>query len=220
MDLHPCLFRHIFGYTAPRVSPMSNVSKTAQVLSFFAQQYGPRGIPRKRLVKLAYMTDILARQYLGHSITDFDYVKDHYGPNARELPDAVAELEAANLAEQRVERDGQYRTSRLRDSHQPLAFEFSLGENEVLGYVADNYMDMELNEFIDLVVKETDPFTAVEAHGEPLPMQVVDNTMKARIGFDLEAVLQAERRVAEGDYKTLDRFGNDLRAEIAAGHAE
>lgn len=195
---------------------MTDLSKTAQVLSFFAQQYGSPGIPRKRLVKLAYMADVLARQYLGHPVTDFGYIKDHYGPNARELPSVVQELAEAGVAEERVEHDGAYRTIRLLDAHQPIVFDFSLGENEVLSYVVENYKDMELQEFIDLVVKETDPFTAVTTHGEELPMQLVDDTMKQSVGFDLESILSAEHQVAQGHYQTLNQFGDALRAEITA----
>lgn len=103
------------------------VSKTAQVLGFFVQQYGAPGISRKRLVKLAYMADVLSRQYLGHSITDIDYIKDHYGPNARELPDVVTELVDAGLADEDLVRSESYRAIRLRDTHQPIPYDFSLG---------------------------------------------------------------------------------------------
>ena len=196
------------------------LNKSAQVLRFFAQQYGPPGIPRKRLVKLAYMADLLARQYLGRPITDFEYIKDHYGPNTRALPDRVAELTEGGFAEESVEREERFRTIRLRDSHQPHPFSFSRGENEVLAYVQENYLDMELQEFIDLVVKETDPFTAVSQHGETIPMDGVNNEMRARIGFDLEAILSAESQAETGEYKTLREFSDGLRAEIAARHSE
>src|SRR3990172_4747017 len=104
-------------------------SKTAQVLKFFAQQYGHPGVPRKRLAKLVYMADVLARQYLGHPITEFEYIKDHYGPYARSLPDYAEELVGCELAEETTSRDGVRRTVRLRDLGQPLAFQFSPGEN-------------------------------------------------------------------------------------------
>ncbi|MDQ3675069.1 MAG: hypothetical protein M3365_11955, partial [Gemmatimonadota bacterium] len=49
----------------PQANPaLTTPSKTAQVLRYFAQHYGGPGVPRKRLVKLAYMADILSRQYL------------------------------------------------------------------------------------------------------------------------------------------------------------
>jgi hypothetical protein len=197
---------------------MPNISKTAQVLRFFAQQYGPPGIPRKRLVKLAYMADILARQYLGHPITEFVYIKDHYGPNARELPEAAQELLDGELADEHTERDGSYRKIRLRASHKLAVFDFTLGENEVLRYVVDNYLDMDIDEFVDDVVKETDPFKAVDRQEEVIPMDIVDGTKRAEIGFDLERILRAERQAAEGNSMTLADFMNELRTEITARH--
>src|ERR1041384_3195216 len=139
---------------------MPALSKTAQVFKFFAQQYGHPGLPRTKLAKLTYTSDVLARQYLGHPITDLVYIKDHYGPYARALPEYVRELESAELAEQTTHRDGEHRTIRLRDLGRPIAFGFSPGENEILGYVAANYLSMDLDEFIDDVVKRTDPFKA------------------------------------------------------------
>src|SRR5688572_15613925 len=99
---------------------MPELSKTAQVLRLFAQAYGKPGIPRKRLVKLAYVADILAWQYLGHPLTALHWIKDHWGPNARDLPEVTAELEGQELAEEFTARDGAIRTIYLRASHKPL----------------------------------------------------------------------------------------------------
>lgn len=194
---------------------MTQVSKTAQVLQYFAQQWGAPGIPRKRLVKLAYMADILSRQYLGRPITELAYIKDHYGPNARELETFTDELVQANLAQEFIQRDEQLRWIRLRAMGQ-RPFDFTLGETEILGYVTGNYMDMEINEFVDLVVKTTDPFKQVSREGDLLPMSLVDNTVKSEIGFDLERLAIAERQAAEGKFITLTQFANGLRARTAS----
>lgn len=199
---------------------MQEVSKTAQVLRLFAQAYGRPGIPRTRLVKLAYVADILTRQYLGHPLTELRWIKDHYGPNARELPQVTKELVELDLAEEYVTRDGNTRAIRLRASHAPMVFGLTLGENEVLRYIIDNYLSMELEEFIDDVVKATDPFKAVNRHGEELPMDLVNGEKRDEIGFDLEKVLHAERQAAEGEWTTLADFANELRAEITARHAK
>lgn len=199
---------------------MQEVSKTAQVLRLIAQEYGNPGVPRTRLVKLAYVADILTRQYLGYPLTELRWIKDHYGPNARELPEITEELVKLELAEEYTSRDGNSRTIRLRASSTPMVFGLTLGENEVLRYIFDNYLKMELEEFIDDVVKATDPFKAVSRHGEELPMGTVDGEKRDEIGFDLEKVLRAERQAAEGEWTTLADFANDLRAEITARHAE
>ncbi|MGQ0713799.1 MAG: type II toxin-antitoxin system antitoxin SocA domain-containing protein [Gemmatimonadaceae bacterium] len=199
---------------------MATISKNAQVLRLFAQAYAGRGIPRKRLVKLAYMADLLARQYLGRPVTDFIYIKDHYGPNARELPEVTEELTTHDLAQEYVERDGTFRSIRLRASHTPVVFDLTLGENEVLRYVMDNYLNMDLEEFVDDVVKVTDPFRAVQRQGEVIPMELVDGVKRKEIGFDLERILRAEQQAAEGNSVTLAEFVNELRTEITARHAE
>lgn len=72
------------------------LSRNAQLLKYFAQQ--SRGIPRKHLVKMAYVADLVARQYLGHAISDFNYVVHYFGPYPQEAPDAIAELEREGLA--------------------------------------------------------------------------------------------------------------------------
>lgn len=199
---------------------MPELSKTAQVLRLFAQAYGRPGIPRKRLVKLAYVADILARQYLGRPLTELHWVKDHYGPNARDLPEATEELLQRDLADEYTSRDGDYRTIYLRASRQPVAFDFTLGENAVLSYIVDNYLNMDLPELIDEIAKQTDPFKAVERHGEELPMHLVDGKKRGEIGFDLERILRAEQQASEGQWSTVADFANELRAEITARHAE
>jgi hypothetical protein len=186
------------------------ISKTAQVLRFFAQQYGSAGITRKRLVKLAYMSDVLSRQYLGQPITELGYIKDHYGPNARELPEFTKELVEAALADEWETWDGNYRRIRLRAMAPGGMFSFSLGETEILAYVAKNYLAMDIEEFIDSVVKNTDPFKQVIVHGEHLPMHIVDNTVRNGVGFDLERVAAAERQAEEGDFVTLGDLANEL----------
>jgi hypothetical protein len=195
---------------------MAKVSKTAQVLRFFAQQYGPKGIPRKRLVKLAYMADILALQYLGRPMTELHWIKDHYGPNAREVEDFTRELVEANMGDEFTERDGPIRWIRLRASGGPGPFDFTLGDIEILGYINDNYLDMEMEEFVDLVVKTTDPFRQVEREGEAVPMDLVKNTVRNEIGFDLERMAAAEQQAIEGKSITLAQFANGLRARATA----
>src|SRR5437868_6258499 len=124
------------------------ISRNAQVLKFFAQQ--DRGIPRKRLVKMVYETDIIARQYLGGPISTFEWRLFQYGPYSREFPLAVEELVAVGLAwTQDIEptEDGPG-WKRLYDSGKPIVFDFKLEENEVLAYVSTNYLSMPMEELL------------------------------------------------------------------------
>src|SRR5258705_8020504 len=126
---------------------MSDVTKTAQLLHFFAKENGREGVTRKRLAKLAFMADILARQYLGRAISDLEYIKDQFGPYARELPDFTQELVDLEFASEFEERtSATHRKIVLRDRGKPLTYGFTRGENEILAYVMANYAAMDLQE--------------------------------------------------------------------------
>ncbi len=53
------------------------LSRNALLVKYFAQVY--RGIPRKHLVKFIYEADVLAREYLGHPLSKFQYQHAKYG---------------------------------------------------------------------------------------------------------------------------------------------
>jgi hypothetical protein len=182
----------------------ATVSRDAQVLKFFAQQC--RGIPRKRHVKLVYLADVLAREYLGHPISSFEYVRLYYGPYDRRFPEVAQELVLAGLAEEVTEHRTAYpapqRTIRLVDLGLSVPFEFSLGELEVLRYVTENYLDMPMEELIEDVIYETEPMKAGVSEESRLPMELADRRGVDAVGFDLEAVLAAEREIAEGKFTT------------------
>jgi hypothetical protein len=75
---------------------------------------------------------------------------------------------------------------------------------------------MDMEEFVDLVVKTTDPAKQAERLGEDLPMQIVDNVVRNEIGFDLERLAAAEQQAAEGNSVTLAQFANGLRSRAAS----
>jgi uncharacterized protein YwgA len=195
------------------------ISRNAQLLKFFAQQYP--GIPRKRLVKMAYMADLIARQYLGHPISEFEYRADHFGPYPPEITDALAELEAEGLAWTRATEATAEGPSwkQLFDSGHRIVFEFSLEENEVLGYVVKNYLNMPMEELLEDVVYQTTPYKASESFRERLRMEMADNEGKKLVGFDLRAIINAERQVDAGEYLVAREYFDGLRNRIAARHA-
>lgn len=196
----------------------ATVSKNAQLLKYFVQQYS--GIPRKRLVKLVYMTDILSRQFLGRPVSTFQYRLDKFGPYDPAIEDAVAELVGADLAREDVTWEDNFKWKRLRDSGQPIAFDFSLGENEILAYISKNYLSMPMPELLDDVVYETSPMKDAQVFRVPLRMELVDNEGRNTVGFDLEAVIRAERQAEAGSHAPLGAFFDELRARITARHAK
>ena len=198
---------------------MPDLSRNAQLVKFFAQ--ARRDIPRKPLVKYIYVADILGREYLGEPLSSLHYRRDKYGPYDNAIEEAIEELVVRGLAEPR--RDPWYSGvvagayKRLRDLGYPIAFDFSLGEAAVLDYVVRNYLAMPFDEFMRDIVYETVPMKAQTIRGKPLPMDLVNNRGRERVGFDLEQVLEAEELARRGDnVVTLGDFINELRAKAPA----
>jgi hypothetical protein len=184
---------------------MAPLSKTAQVLKYFAQQYGGpkrKGIPRKRLVKMAFMCDLLSREYTGTPITDLKYYRYTYGPYDRAVEEFATELEVTQHARTKVEWDGDTEIKRLVDLGLPISFEFSPEELEIVRYVAKNYLEMPMKELLDDVVYLTAPMLHEEAEGERLKMDLVNDTGTKAVGFSLSDVLQAERDIDAGHFVT------------------
>lgn len=203
---------------------MQQLSRNAQVLKYFAQQYP--GIPRKRLVKMAFLADLVARQYLGAPISKFTYVVYHFGPYDPEVPNTIAELESAGLAwsrESRPATDDDVAFKRLYDSGTPAVFDFTLGENEVLAYVVRNFLSMEIEELVEDVVYPSAPYQAALGTGkfnERIPMEIVDRKGLGQVGFDLEKAIKAERQVEEGHFLTAQDYFDGLRDRISARYPD
>jgi len=172
---------------------------------------------------MAYMADIIARRYLGHPISEFEYQKDKFGPYCPEIPAVIRELEGLGLVWSKnspaTTPEGRDASKVLFDSGQRVVFDFSLGENEILAYVVENYRAMDLTEFVRDVVKQTKPFKAQREFHAPLPMELEDNAGRALVGFDLEAIIRAERQAEAGDFRTARDFFDSLRARLTARHA-
>lgn len=179
---------------------MTNLSKTAQLLKYFAQQYP--GVPRTLLAKYVYLADLHAREYLGEQISDFVYRKDNYGPFDRSYYSYIEELEAAGVAQDVFEHlGGNYRTYRLY-SRAATEFDFSAEELDVLAYVCRSYLGMSKPELLEEVVYQTKPMVPRPAEGEALDMDSINNEGRNEVGFDLSEILLAERQIASGNYTT------------------
>lgn len=187
---------------------MPKISKTAEVAKYFAQVHqekptGP-GLLRKRLTKLMYESDLLCREYLGRPLTDLDWIKYKHGPYARRIDAVVKELVGADLATDKDEWNDDFLEKHLRDLGVAIPFTFSAAEMEILRYVAANYMYMPMPELMNDVVYPSIPYAAVENErlGVKLPMDMVNNRGKDAVGFDLEAILKAERDIDAGKFVT------------------
>ncbi len=191
-----------------------DLSRNAQLVKFFAQQY--RGIPRKHLVKLIYMADLLSLEYLGEQISSFRWYKYKHGPYDQAIEVAVEELVEAGLVSD--EREPWWKGSyhRVVDHHQPVPFDFGIGELAVLAYVVKNYLQMTTKELVSDVVYQTEPFKAMSRNGQRIPMESAKHAGTKRVGFRLEDVLRAEQEAKDGDSVTLSEFVDELRAKAPA----
>jgi hypothetical protein len=153
---------------------------------------------------MAYLSDLLAREYLGEPITEFRYYRYDYGPYDDAVLDFIDELVSAGLAEVRETYEHDAPTKRLYDFGKPVAFTFGLGEQEVLRYVTKNYLDMALQELLVDVVYQTPPMLAA-IDKDPrdkfaLGMDDQNDVGTKLVGFKLEDVLRAEQEESFDDF--------------------
>lgn len=92
---------------------------------------------------------------------------------------------------------------------------FTPAEEAILDFVHRSYAHLPLDELLHLVY-QTEPMRNAR-RDRALPMGVVDNVAKERLGYDLEAVLEQEREIERGNYMLASDFFDALRAETLAG---
>ena len=189
--------------------PMGQLTRNAQVLKFFAQAFD--GIGSTQLLKLAYMADLEARKYLGRPITTFNYTFHNHGPFDRAFYDAVEELCSGGLVRQEEESWLGYATRPVYDTGQPVLFDFSAGDAEILEWVLAKYRSTPLKELLEDIVYETEPMKQAEK-GQRVPMEVVDLQKSKELGLDFNAILEAEQQAMNGDAQPIREVFSGLRA--------
>lgn len=191
------------------------ISKTAQAMMYFLEETG-EWIGHTRLMKLLYLADVEARKVRGHPITDFKYVWHHHGPWDTGFFGARNELLASGLAEPRQVAHADYTDKQLRMVER-LVDRFTDEERHILAHVARTYMDTPLSILLSEIVYKTAPMKAVKAKGESLPMQIVNDVERSKMGgFTIAEMLDAERMAADGDFVPAEDFFDGLLAEASA----
>ena len=192
-----------------RYDQMRRLTRNAQVLKFFAQECD--GIGSTQLLKLAYMADLEARKYLGRQITSFNYTFHNNGPFDRAFYEAIEELCVSGLVRQEEENWLGYAAKPVYDSGEPILFELSPGEAEILEWVAEKYRSTPLKELLEDIVYETEPMKQARK-GERVPMEVVDFQESKKLDLDFNAILDAEQRAMNGDAQPIREVFRELRA--------
>jgi hypothetical protein len=208
------------GYPSPEMKAMGILSRDARVLQHFVQRALGGDLGITQLVKLAFLSDLFARQYLGTPLTDFDYIWHNHGPFDSKIYDVVDELEEAGLAQERTGFVWYNRWKReIRPQKHIKDLGFTAAEQAILDFVAERYEGLPLAELLEEVYA-TDPMVAVQAQGKRrvhLPMDDLNNRLREQ--FNLPALLAEEREVKRGNYVLADDFFDALRAEAVAWDA-
>lgn len=189
------------------------VSRNAQLLKFLVAR-NPSGVGNLQLMKFAYLCDLESRKLMGKPISDFDYIWYDYGPFDKGLYAAITELTDADLAVQsEVDYGSGIRARKvLVDRGEAVETEFSPAELEVMSFVANRYMSLPLDTLLN-VVYDTEPMAAVENRLDALDMASCDGLDQQRIGFEFEAIVNAEREARVGLSMLASEFFDGLRSE-------
>lgn len=194
---------------------MDAPSKEARVLKFFAQRL-PGSLGVTQLLKLAYLADLHAREYLGRPITGYRYTFYRHGPFDRRLYATVDELSRRRWV--RTERQsllGGKSKRAVIDAGPDEDLGFTPAEARILEFVTRTYGRLALDELLRRVY-DTEPMKAARKDG-PVPMELADHRARSALGYDLDDVLREEQEIERGNYVRSGEFFDALRAEAIAG---
>jgi len=189
------------------------ISKDAQVLRFFASKRGR--IDATAHLKLAYLADLCAREYLGRPITGFSYRWHNHGPFDSAFYSAREELVTQGLAQEHTTTypGVDYTGRTLVNLPGRVKSDLTAGERMVLEYVNTHYGDLPLDGLLKIVY-ETEPMQMVEKRGQRLPMDEVNDRGREDLGVDLDELASAQERVRAGEYLTLNELVGELRSTV------
>lgn len=164
---------------------------------------------RTKIVKYLYLADYEARRHTGKPISSLRYRWDNHGPFDPAILRALEDLrDRGEIAEEKVQFPNgcagfEYR---IRGAAPCGHGDFTLAERSILNTVVTAYGDKRLRELLEDVVYETEPMRDARernAYGEPLRMELVDNTQRIP-GLELEDMLQADEDLRAGKGIPLD----------------
>jgi hypothetical protein len=188
---------------------MAGLSRNAQVLRYLLD-VAP-GVGHTLLAKFAYLSDLLARQYLGKPISEMEYIFDEHGPfDAWRFYRARDELVAGGHITHGPAEIGGYPGFEMRPTERPVRYELTEPEREILSWVARTYASWTATDFCNRVVYTSKPMKDAKP-GEHLNMDQM-NHEPDDLEFNLEEMLAGERAAAEGRVRPLADVLNELRA--------
>ena len=188
---------------------MTTLSRNAQVLRYLLE-VAP-GVGRIKLAKFAYLADCEGHRFLGRSISKFRYRYDKHGPfDERAFYAAKDELVGGSYVTETPVPSGPYTGYELHPTSEPVEYDFDQAEVEILGYVAETYLNRTARSLCDEVVYQTPPMKAAKV-GERLPMEKMHKKRDEKLGFSLERLLAGEESAEAGRFRPLKEALDELR---------
>lgn len=186
-----------------------SLSRNAQVLRYLLGEAPRTG--HTKLLKFAYLSDLVARQYLGRPISEFRYRRYDYGPFDSAFYAAKEELLTGGFATSTPTAIGAYEAQLMAPTDKPVEYAFSVAEAAVLNYVAETYLHHGAAQLCEEVVYRTEPMQGVKMN-EELPMDNVNNRPGDPLDFNVERMLAGEASGREGRTRPLGDVLRELRA--------
>ena len=185
--------------------------KTKELIYFFICRLGG-DLGRTKLIKLAYLADLISRMSTGRPITSYVYQLFEHGPFDPGLYETIKALEKDGCIEERfVEELGGNRYALRGDQADPG----SLSEEEmfIAERVGEDYGRLPLDILLDEVVYRTEPARRARdarALRTPLDMEACDNRIKDQLGVDLPTFLASKKAFAVGKAVPLEALIDTL----------
>jgi uncharacterized phage-associated protein len=179
----------------------ADLSKEEQLIAFFVARCSGK-LGRTQIVKLLYMADYESRRYLGRPLSDLNYIWHYHGPFDSEIYSGITNLtNRAIIREEQIPLPSGKTAYRYYGGDQPVVYNFSSLELEILGHVCRTYSTLSLRELLDDIVYETEPMKkaqAEDARGQKLDFAMIDRAKEFEFGLSTETLWKRIQAVRSG----------------------
>lgn len=186
------------------------MSRNAEFLDLILERAG-EDLGHVRLLKLAYMADLLAWRVLGQPISEFQYKWHKHGPFDPTFYTALGELQERGRIEDRpnTTKDGHECSLVRRLQVSSVAEGFTRGQRHLVDLCVERYARLRLGELLRIVYA-TEPMKSAQP-SLPLALEAQKNLDLERLGgVSLERILESEERIERGEWVDLGSFKRDL----------
>lgn len=186
------------------------MSRNSRVLELVLQRAG-KPLGRIRLLKLAYLADLLAWRVLGAPLSEFRYFFHRNGPFDAAFYTALEELDqAGRITQEEITTQDGYECNLTRSTVPGYAPEgFTPGQVHLVDLAVKRYAALPQEELLRQVYA-TEPMKGAN-RGQSLSMVTQkDRDRDAAAGISLEDILAARAAFQRGEWISFDEFKGEL----------